>query len=299
MKTTLSHSLVGAIVLFSAAFLFQESEKQDEGGMDLTGWEPSPEGNARYLPPGEDLYEFYFSGDIHLVPSTEEKRMIARTLELIFEGENLESNLEELAVSAQQRKSFETFAEKMRKLDEQLNSDDESLAKLLGVKRIPDEPREREWLVSRYRARQRKALLEELAGEVMDLQIQEILRWTPERQGGVLKTVTETPIGTALGLTEQEKETLRTEADKIGDELTIHWIEARIKAESLVYRMLTPEQRIKVSQVYHPGAPGKDTMFHIFGVELMNEFRYDPPSNKELFDRLWKELTEIEAKYKE
>jgi len=92
-----------------------------------------------------------------------------------------------------------------------------------------------------------------IAESILDFQRKEILKWAPENSGGLAKTLTETPIGEALGLTQEQQEDLRKKFDKIGLRLFKEYVRSRLEAEKIFAEALTEEQIKKLQKLYAPG----------------------------------------------
>jgi len=225
----------------------------------MIGWafvvqqEPSKR-QALTLPPG---YDFNKPSEEEIYEKRYERALVARTLKFLSEGSDMNS-FEHLSITPEQQTEFSKALDEYRELVEKLETfDDEQLKKLLNVKSIPPKPSDRERMLWVYRTKLEKAWVDSIAASMMEMQIDEIQKWAPHLKGGFAKTLTETPIGKALGLTEKQQEKIRKRCDKIGDRLFREYVKARLEAEELFAEVLNDEQIERLRKLYEPNSMRK------------------------------------------
>lgn len=113
------------------------------------------------------------------------------------------------------------------------------------------DPEERNSLISRETRSLRRECIRVVTDELLDFQLDAFAAWLPEHVG-IVKSLSDSPMGTALGLTEDQRSQIRKKADALGEKMKADFIKYRADANDIVFDALTQEQRERLLKIVDP-----------------------------------------------
>ena len=263
--------LVLAVVILSTSFGFSALAQDDipPKGFGI--------GNPPDVPESESLVAFAERTNLE-----NNEKLILRTIHFMVS----ETSIEEYQTSMgemipEQAKSlnheFEAFQEK----SEEIRSRTESLVADYEKKRGRSAtPREVKTIVGKEIKKIEVEFYANVTNELLRHQKLAIANWRPESRG-ISKTLTETPIGKTIGLTEMQLEEIRERSDEIGAEFHEAYKKARTEVLELYEDVLTKEQAKKVKDLYYPGSSVDMPFVPMSPVEIFRlEYKKDTTNDK-------------------
>ena len=95
----------------------------------------------------------------------------------------------------------------------------------------------------------KKAAQTKVVKILLEFQATDILEWSPSRIG-ITKIITETPIGTSLGITDRQKKEIRRKSGQVADEIRDDLKRLKRKAYDSIVGSLSKEQLESLKRIY-------------------------------------------------
>jgi hypothetical protein len=202
---------------------------------------------------------------------------IMRTIELVFSSpESPEEYLDAMGeVVPEQAAAVDELLEKFTADMERLDKiRPELVAEYERRQGRRPQRKEIDTIIQRAKSLRTRQLRLDLERELFIHQRVAISNWNPERCG-LRISLTETPVGDALGLTEKQKKEIRERSQEIGSRFREAWYQAKRDSLKLYEDVLTEEQVAKLNEVFVPNG-GKGIPFvPTEPDEILNQMPYE------------------------
>lgn len=141
------------------------------------------------------------------------------------------SELEQIGASPEQREKLQEISKDYSRQVQEINEKYGSLPKT-----------QRDRLAATAKQKLKSEVAESITKVLLPHQLEFLAGWSPSKLG-IMKTLTETPAGEIIGLSEMELESLREETDEVVEELKAEIEAAREKLMVVYDKHLTDKQR--------------------------------------------------------
>ena len=233
-------------------------QTNDSEPEDIMAW-------LKEVPPEEDIYTLVQRETVE-----ENEELIARTIRFMLTETNLEdyeSMMGEL-LPEQSELLKKEFAEYERKLDS-INERTKEIVSDWEIRSGREAtPKIAQTLIESERQKIKLEFFANTSQELLLHQQVAIANWKPEIIG-IKRTLTDTPIGDAIGLTKRQKKKLREESERIGIEFYEMYKKCRTEVYELHKEVLTKEQARKVNELYYPSHRGDYRFAELFANQLL------------------------------
>lgn len=150
--------------------------------------------------------------------------------------------------------AFETIElsrDQRERIKKVLNEYDKKLQGIKDKYAKVTEADERNRLISREANQLGYACNKFLLEELLDFQLDYLAKWQPERIG-IAKTLTDSAIGKAIGLSDEQRDRIRKDANALGERMLADFEKYKEDAAKIVFDSLTDTQKERLSQALEP-----------------------------------------------